>query len=299
MKKTTLGVYAIALGSIALWGLSYIWCDRILALGIPVEYFVPIRILVAGIILFVVNLIMGCSMRIRKDDTVMFLLLALFEPFIYFFCETYGIQFTGSPTISALVRATTPIFAIIAGRIFFSEESSWHNWAGIAVCLGGLALVTGTHGSVGRLFWFGLAVLLIAVIAEVGHSACTKRLADSYAPTVIVMYQFLIGTVYFIPMFLTRGMENFDGSVYLSIDFFKPMMALAVLCSAVAFSLWAKAIQKLGLTRACIFLAMIPIATALWGFVLGDEQLRPLQWIGLAVACGGIVLTQLRGKVEA
>ena len=85
-------VYLSTLVAVSLWGLSYIWCDRLIQLGIPVEFFLPVRILCAGLILLGVNLAFGFNIRIRKEDLTTFMLLALCEPFIYFFCETYGIK---------------------------------------------------------------------------------------------------------------------------------------------------------------------------------------------------------------
>jgi len=291
--------YSFSLISIALWGMSYIWSDRILSLGIPVEYFLPFRTLMAGTILFLVNLVMGYSMRIRKADALVYLLLAFCEPFIYFFCETYGIKLTESPTISALVIATTPIFSVVFAFLLFREKVTWLNVAGILVCLGGLALVTRVEGGHGPMFLYGILVLLIAVFAEVGHAACTKKLSDGYRPTVIVMYQFLFGTLYFLPMFLTRGLENFDPALYLSVDFLKPLLALAILCSSVAFSLWAFTIKELGVAKSSIFLAMIPLMTAIWGFLLGAETLGRIQWLGLGIACMGIILSQWDDKKGA
>lgn len=298
-KPGKLFIYLISFVAISLWGLSYIWSDRILSMGIPVEYFVPIRILVAGVLLLIANLCCGYSIRLHKEDALPFLLLALCEPFIYFFCETYGIQLTESPTISALVIATTPIFAAIAGILFFKERVSWLNVIGILVCLGGLLLVTHARTSTGRYFIYGILVLLIAVFAEVSHVSFTKSLSDRYAPSVIVMYQFLFGTVYFLPLFLTRGLEHFDPALYLSMDFIKPLLALAVLCSSLAFSLMATSIKHLGVAKSSIFLAMIPVATALFGFILGDERLCGLQWVGLTIACTGLILTQIASKKKA
>lgn len=286
-------VYIIAIVSIMFWGMSYIWANQLIELGIPVEYFIPIRCLIAGLILLGVNLIMKIPIKVHKEDGVMLFLLAMCEPFIYFFCETYGIKLTGSPTLSALIIASTPIVAALAGRLFFKEKMSLVNIIGILVCVGGLTMVSGGKGDVGTYFVFGIVVLLIAVFAEVGHASCTKKLSERhYPPTVIVMYQFLIGTAYFIPLFLTRGVENFDASLYLSWDFFRPLLFLAVLCSSLCFSLWVFAIKRLGVSGSSVFLAMIPVATAIWGILLGDEKLKLLQWVGLAVSIGGLLLAQ-------
>jgi drug/metabolite transporter (DMT)-like permease len=114
-------IYISSSFAILLWGMSYIWTDKLLALGIPVFYFVFVRILIAGGVLFLLNAAYGRIKRIQRQDLKKFLLLALFEPFIYFVCETYGVELT-SPTISAMIIATIPIFSIAAGRIFFKER---------------------------------------------------------------------------------------------------------------------------------------------------------------------------------
>lgn len=51
-----------------------------------------------------------------------------------------------------------------------------------------------------------------------------------------------------------------------------------------------------GVAKSTIFLAMIPVATAVWGLLLGDEILCGWQWVGLGIACVGLVLTQWNAK---
>ena len=287
-------VYLLSVLAIVLWGMSYIWSDRLIALSVPIFYFVPIRIFVAGIILLVFNLITKALRPIAKKDIWKFLLLALFEPLVYFLCETYGIKETGSPTISAMIIASVPIFSVGAGALFFKERISLLNGFGIAVTLAGISLVLlkqGGEEGMPQNFVLGVILLMIAVFSEVGHASLTKFLADGYKPQVIVMYQFLIGSVYFLPFFLTKGIENFDARL-LSWNVLEPILCLAVLCSSLAFSLWAMTIKKLGVGKSSVFLAMMCVATALVAEVIGREHLSLLQWLGVFVAVLGIVLSQ-------
>lgn len=287
-------VYLLSVLAIVLWGMSYIWSDRLIALGVPISYFVPLRIFVAGIILLLFNILTKNFRPIARKDIWKFLLLALFEPLIYFFCETYGIKETGSPTISAMIIASVPIFSVGAGALFFKERISILNGFGIAVTLAGICLVLLKQGGdegVPQNFILGVVLLMIAVFSEVGHASLTKLLADGYKPQVIVMYQFLIGTVYFLPFFLTRGIENFDAKL-VSWEVLEPILCLAVLCSSLAFSLWAMTIKKLGVGKSSVFLAMMCVATALVAEVIGREHLSLLQWAGVLIAVLGIVLSQ-------
>ena len=279
--------------AILLWGMSYIWSDRLIALHIPIFFFVPIRILMAGLVLLVFNLLTCQFKLIRKQDIWKFALLAVFEPMVYFLCETYGIKETGSPTISAMIIASVPIFSVFAAFVFFKEKISIVNGLGIAVTLAGICLVLrsqmdcGTPGN----FTLGIIFLVIAVFSEVGHAIITKLLSSDYRPQVIVMYQFLIGAVYFLPFFLTRGIGNYEPR-YLSWEVLKPVFCLALLCSSMAFSLWAMTIKRLGVAKSSVFLAMMCVATALVAEVIGREHLTALQWAGISVAVVGIVLSQ-------
>ena len=287
-------IYLLSVLAIVLWGMSYIWSDRLIALGVPISYFVPLRIFVAGIILLLFNILTKNFRLVARKDIWKFMLLSLFEPLIYFFCETYGIKETGSPTISAMIIASVPIFSVGAGFLFFKERISVINALGIAVTLGGICLVLlkqGGEEGVPQNFILGVVLLMIAVFSEVGHASLTKLLADGYKPQVIVMYQFLIGTVYFLPFFLTRGIENFDARL-VSWEVLEPILCLAVLCSSLAFSLWAMAIKKLGVGKSSVFLAMMCVATALVAEVIGREHLSLLQWLGVLIAVLGIVLSQ-------
>ena len=291
--------YIASIFAITLWGMSYIWTDKLIAQNIPIFYFVFVRILLAGLILFLFNTAYGRIKRIQRQDLPKFLLLALFEPFIYFLCETYGLKVTGSPTLSAMVVATIPIFSIAAGIMFFKEKINFINIIGIIFSLVGIVMVAMAKGELGEHFIWGIVLLLIAVIAEVGHASLTKSLAGNYPSQIIVMYQFLIGSIYLFPLFLWKGLDGFDKEVYLSTDVWFPLLCLAILCSSLAFSLWVSTIKNLGVAKSSIFSALIPVAAAIIAWVLGHEYLNSRQWIGIAVSTAGVILSQYTIKKQA
>lgn len=287
-------IYIASSFAILLWGMSYIWTDKLLELGIPVFYFVFVRILLAGGVLFLLNVAYGRIKRIQKQDLGKFLLLAFFEPFIYFVCETYGVQMT-SPTISAMIIATIPIFSIAAGRIFFKERITALNVVGVTLSLMGIIMVIMKGEIAGNDLLWGIILLLIAVIAEVGHASITKSLSGNYSSQIIVMYQFLIGSVYLLPLFLWKGLDGFNAEIYFSSDVWYPLICLAILCSSLAFTLWVSTIKNLGVAKSSIFSALIPVVTALIAWMLGTEM-TSLQWIGIGIATLGVILSQYTTK---
>lgn len=289
-------VYISSTVAIILWGMSYIWTDKLISMQIPVFYFVFVRILLAGVILFLFNTAYGRIKRIQKKDLPKFLLLALCEPFIYFIFETYGLKLTGSPTLSAMIIATIPIFSIGAGIMFFKEKVNAVNMIGIFLSLVGIVMVAMAKGEIGEYVLWGIIFLLIAVLSEVGHASFTKSLSGNYSSQVIVMYQFLIGSVYLLPLFLMKGLKGFDASIYFSADVMYPIICLAILCSSLAFSLWVGTIKSLGVAKSSIFSALIPVVAALIAWLLGHEIMNARQWTGIAISSFGVILSQYTMK---
>ena len=296
-KNSKILIYTVSLFAIILWGISYIWTNQLIALDIPVTYFVFVRILLAGFVLFLLNAASGRIAKIKRKDLPKFLLLAFFEPFIYFICESYGVKETGSPTLSAMIIATIPIFSIGAGMLFFKGRVNAVNVAGILLCLGGIVLVVMSKGALGRHFIFGVVLLLIAVLSEVGHASVTKSLSGNYTSQVIVMYQFLIGSVYLLPLFIFKGLDGFSAR-YLSAEVWYPLICLAVLCSSLAFSLWVSTIKSLGVAKSSIFSALIPVVAAIVAWILGHESLNLRQFIGITISAVGVVLSQYTKKSD-
>lgn len=292
MKEQKTVIYIASIFAIMLWGMSYLWTDQLISHNIPVFYFVFVRILLAGIVLFLFNTASSRIKRIQRQDWPKFLMLSFCEPFIYFICETYGLKETGSPTISAMVIATIPIFSVGAGMLFFKEKINVINIGGILMSLIGIVLVAMSKGEVGENFFWGILLLLIAVISEVGHASLTKSLSGTYSSQIIVMYQFLIGSVFLLPLFIWKGIDNFSFAEYFSLDVWHPILCLAILCSSLAFTLWVGTIKTLGVAKSSIFSALIPVVAALIAWLIGRETLNTRQWIGIAISAVGVILSQ-------
>ena len=292
MRQKKSVIYIASAFAILFWGMSYLWTDQLISLGIPIFYFVFVRILLAGIVMFMFNAAISKVVTIRRRDLPKFLMLSFCEPLIYFICETYGLKETGSPTLSAMIIATIPIFSIGAGIIFFKEKINKINIIGIVLSLTGIVMVAMAKGAVGENFILGIILLLIAVISEVGHASLTKSLAGTYSSQTIVMYQFLIGSVYLLPFFIWKGLDGFEPSIHLSANVWAPILCLAILCSSLSFTLWVSTIKTLGVAKSSIFSALIPVVSALIAWFIGREVLSARQWAGIAISAVGVVLSQ-------
>ncbi len=290
-SQSRFAVYILAFVAILCWGVSFLWTDKLVRLGIPVFYFVFLRTVIAGLVLLLISVISGKFQPMEMRDAPKFMLLALFQPLVYFLAESYGLQETGSPTVSSMLIASSPLFCIAAGRIFCGERISRLNFAGVLIAIGGICLMVFSRDTLGPHFIIGILLLVVAVSSEAGNATVTKKLSMKYSSQTIVMYQFLFGSVYLLPLFLTLGISDFEPS-WLSLDVWGPVICLGVLCSAMSFTLWATVIRCLGVSRSSMISTLIPVVSALAAMIIGREILSIRQWAGIVIAVVGVALSQ-------
>ncbi len=272
-------------------------------LDVPVFTLVFIRMLVAGVFLTITGKCFKQLQPIAGKDRKWFLLMATMEPFVYFVGETFGMKLTASPSLSAVIVATIPIFGLIGGRVFAHERISYKSALGICVTLPGICMVifgkwgmslSPEGGSGGETMWAGIALLFLAVFSAVAYSVIVKRIAQTYNAFTVTTYQMSLGALYFLPFVLFFDLPSLPtGGFLLSWNFWYPILMLAVFCSGFAFILYVNALKVLGVTLTSTFNALIPIATAAFSFLTGVETFNGIQVAGIAVVVCGVIMSQL------
>lgn len=284
--------YTLTILAIILWGFSFVWTNDIIQKGIPVFTFLFIRLALAGSLLFAFAKITGKLQKIAKKDVKYLILMAFFEPFIYFIGETYGIKATDSAVLSAVIIATIPIASLFVEKIFYKVPYTVYKVLGTALTLPGIVMVimkSGESTSVGH-YW-GIALLFLAVAGATGYSSVVRKLSGNYNPVTITTYQFVIGAAFFLPFFLGWGLDGVNSTLF-SKEVMVPLISLAVLCSCVAFLFWVNSIKDLGMTRTNIFSALIPAVSAVGAAMLGQEEITLMSAIGIAVVTAGVIIAQ-------
>ncbi len=285
--------YLALLVSMIFWGLSFIGVKMVF------EYLSPtatvfIRLVIASVFLIGLSLILGKLQRIQKKDIGAFLLLALFEPFLYYLGEGYGIKYV-SPTVASIVVSMIPLVVPFSMYVLAKEKIIMGNYFGILVSFIGVLLVV-LKGD----FSFdaepkGLMYLLIAVSSVMGYSFVLQRLASRYNAYTVISTQNLIGILYFLPLFLIFDLKNMS-AVHWDAGLLVPLISLAVFASAIAFFLFTLGIQKIGVTKATIFTYVIPVITAFASFLIMKEEFTFRQLGGIALTIGGLFLSQLQWR---
>ena len=77
------------------------------------------------------------------------------------------------------------------------------------------------------------------------------------------------------------------------------IILLAILCSGVAFVIYAACVDRIGMTRTTVFLPLVAVVSAVAAMILGQDTLHPLQMVGIIVAMLGVGMAQYEKKNEA
>ena len=284
--------YLAILVTVFFWGMSFLWSDSVLDQNVPVFTFIFTRMVLAAAALTLFSLLTGRLQKIRRGDWKWFAAMTAFEPFLYFLGETFGLKITGSPTLCSVIIATIPVFTLIVGQLFFHEKLSHLNRIGIFVAVAGVIGFIVLGGSLHTEYLYGIGVLFLAVIGSTGYTAICKKLVDKgYNAFTIVTWQFILAMGYFLVPFLIWDAPTWT-PVYLSWPVLRPILALALLCSGVAFVLYAACVDHIGMTRTVVFLPLVAIVSAVAASLMGQDTILPLQMAGIVVAMAGVVMAQ-------
>lgn len=288
-------VYGAVILAMIFWAFSFIWFKMANENFRPITI-VFMRLVFAVIILTAYLTVTKKFVKIRKSDYKLFLMMSLFEPFIYFLGESYGLTYV-SATVGSVLISTIPVFATIGAWIFFREKLKLINYLGIILSfIGVLVFLMNKDGGISYSLK-GVALIFLAVFAAVGYNLTLSRLVDHYSPIYIVNVQNVIGAILFLPIFLTIELRSFTG-IEFSLRMLLPVLQLALFASCAAFILFAYSVRNLGLLKANVFTNSIPLFTAFFSFILLGDKLTVQNLIGMVVVVAGLYMSQLRGRIE-
>jgi drug/metabolite transporter (DMT)-like permease len=293
MRQRNGVVYIAVIFAMVLWSFSFVWVKEVYVAYGPLTT-VFFRLIIASILMFAYAKISRKLMIVEKQDWKTFLLLALFEPFLYFMGESYGLKYVSS-TVGAIIVATIPLFSPLAASSFHGEKLSVRNFIGIIISFAGVSVVVFDSSFNLTASPLGIALEFLAVASAIAYTVVLKDLAKKYNPTSIITYQNLIGIFYFLPFWLV--FESYD---LIQIPFhaaaFIAIVKLAVFASCIAFILYAFSVKNLGINGANIFINIIPVFTAIFAWYILDESLTIRKMIGITVVITGLFIAQVKMK---
>jgi len=289
-------VYLAIVMSMVFWAISFVWVKIVYQAYGPLTT-VFFRLLIATVLLFIYTKLTGKLMKPKRKDWKAFILLAFFEPFLYFMGESFGLKYIAS-TVAAIIVATIPLFSPLAASRFHGEKVSLRTVLGIILSFAGVTVVVFDTSENLSASLLGIALEFVAVMATIGYTVVLKGLTTKYNTTSIVTYQSFIGIFYFLPFWLTFEMNSFIHTP-VNMDALIAILKLAIFASGFAFLFFTYSVGKLGINRANIFMNSIPVFTAIFAWLILGEALSVQKLTGIIIVIAGLFLAQMRIRKRA
>ncbi|MBL7968045.1 MAG: DMT family transporter [Prolixibacteraceae bacterium] len=293
MKNKTWVPYGAALLSMIFWSFSFVWVKVVYEAYGPLTT-VLFRLLISSGLLLLFTFATRKLQKIQPGDLKLFLLLAFFEPFLYFMGESYGLKYVSS-TVAAVIVATIPLFSPIAAWYFYKEKLSRTNLYGLIITFLGVSLVVLDTSFSFTASPLGVSLEFLAVAGAIGYASVLKGISHRYNTFTIITYQNLIGALYFLPVWLGFEMNDFM-QVPFNPKAFKAIIQLAIFASTFAFILFTYSVRNLGINKSNIFINVIPVFVAVIAFIVLGDQLNFHQMVGIAIVISGLFLAQINWR---
>jgi drug/metabolite transporter (DMT)-like permease len=292
----------------ALWGTAMAAMKPLLDGGTPLQV-ASLRLLPAGLLLLLAALLLRRPLTVDRRDWAWLLAFALVDGSLFQGLLARGLTQTGAGLGSVLIDSQPLLVALLA-RSLFGEAINPVGWLGLLLGLLGILCLGLPAPLLGHWWLQGpqaldvhpwgqgeLWMLAAAAAMAVGTVLC--RYASRHSdPLVVTGWHMLLGGL---PLLLASLAPALGGlqpwlPAWDSLEW--GLMAYAtVFGSALAYGLFFWFASSGDLTGFTALTFLTPVFALLCGVLWLGEQLRPLQWLGSALALVSVLLINRRRQL--
>lgn len=286
----------IALGII--WGTPYLFI-RVAVTDLSPAVVVFSRTFIAALVLLPLAIRSGAAKAITTHWKGI-LTFAVIE-----ICIPFGVLGVAEKQISSslagLLIAAVPLTnAIISRKLGLDSKWDWRRVAGLIIGFIGVGMLVGFDLSADN-YW-AIAICIFAVIGyALGPIIITKMLSD--VPSIgVISWSVFIAALIYLPIvafevatdsWRAAGVTTISTSAILSV------IALGVLCSAIAFVALFALVDEVGPTRTTVITYINPAVAIVLGIVFLSEPLTTGILIGFPLVLIGSVIATRKNSVAA
>jgi drug/metabolite transporter (DMT)-like permease len=266
----------------AIWGSSFLFM-RLATVEFGALPTAAVRVAVATVFLFPLLWLRGLAPQLRRHWKAVFL-IGLFNSGIPFACFSFALL-SITTGMSAILNATAPMFGALIAWLWLKDRPSGSRLLGLVIGFAGVALLAWGKASFKpdasgvAPGWAVLACLLACVCYGLSASA-TKRYLSGL-PALVTATGSQIGATLglALPALWLWPTHTPSLQAWLS------LLAVGVLCTAVAYILFFRLIEQAGPARALAVTFLIPLFAVLYGVLFLAEAVT-----GRMLVCGLIIV---------
>jgi drug/metabolite transporter (DMT)-like permease len=275
------------------WGTSFLF-TRLTVVEFGAMSSAGMRVLVGAATLLVILAVRGQLPLLRQHWKLSFTvgLMNSGLPFVAFAWALLHIT-TG---LTSIINATVPLFGAVVAWVWLRDRPSPSRTLGLAIGFIGVAMLAWDKASFkpdsdGSIAASGLAVLaLLAACLFYGIGACFTKVYLSKSPPIITATGSQCGAL----LLLVGPMVWFWPGTWPSPKAWAAMGMSGVFCTALAYILYFRLIERVGPAKAMTVTFMIPVFAVISGLLFLDEQVTPWMLLcGAVIVCGTALATGL------
>ena len=290
-KQTIFAILAAILAQV-IFGFSFLF-TKICLNTASALIVIANRYFVAFIGLTIVMIVTKTTLHFGRNFWKL-LLMSLFQPIIYFLCETYGIRMTTS-SFSAVMIAMIPIVAMIGGIFFLGEKPSFWQYIFATLSTGGVIMTAVTEVGQGSVLPFGVILLVFAVISSAGYNITSRRISQEYSVLERTYAMTFIGFVIFTGLAFIENISNplLLVSSFSNLQYTGGIFYLGLVSSVIAFLCLNYANTHLPVAKTTIYSNLTTVVSVIAGVVCLNETFSRFAQFGVVMIILGVMGVQL------
>lgn len=304
MNTRSKALIAVIIGN-TIFGFSFLFSKVALQMTVP-SVLLAVRFTTAFVVLNLIAFI-GCAIK-KKDGKPLVefslkgkplkyvLLLALFQPIVYFLGESYGIEYTSSAFAGTII-AVIPIMGIVFDVLIMRAKVTGKQIICAVISVVGVAVTTvGAEGMKSSVI--GIVFLMVAVTAGALFYVFSKKSGEHFNALERTYVMFAAGSLMYILVALLQCRGEYDVlimSAVMSGSFWICILYLAVMSSVVAFIVLNYGSSLISVSEASLFANLTTVISIVAGVVVLGESFSMQQIIGAVLIIGSVYIANVDG----
>jgi drug/metabolite transporter (DMT)-like permease len=264
--------------------------------GFPPLVLMPIRYTLAGLLLLTSLRLLRRGIGLVPQDLAALAGLGLVGVSLNQVGYTVGLSLT-SGSDAALIFASAPVWGLLLGAMLGLERPTAGGVLGVALALGGVALVVGGGLGSGGASVGGDLLVCLSAFSWGAYAVLCMPVLRRLDPLVVGGWTMLLGGGAVLPLALigfpglSEPLSTVDwGAV--GIRSWAAVLYSTLLCSGFAIAAWQVNVSRLGANRVLIYLYLVTLVGLLASVVVLGEDLGTAKIAGAAAILLGVYLAR-------